>query len=148
MSNPLEKLLLFTVGEQDYGMHLQNLLSIEPVNGIASVPNTAKVIEGVVLVRGELIAVVDMNQILNGTKATITRHSRLLICTSQEKDVALLVDQASDILRVEAEAFQDTNDVQSKTPFIHQFVQAETGLASMIDLHELLTYIETNKAVV
>ncbi|AIC95142.1 MULTISPECIES: chemotaxis protein CheW [Shouchella] len=143
MSNNLEKLIVFTSGEQQYGLPLSQLLSIERVKNIATVPNTPAVIEGVILVRGELIAVVDMKNVFEQIKTEDSIHTRLLVCKWEDKSVALLVEEASDIVQVEGDAFQDLQEQSIDRSFSKQLVQMGDRFVTMVDLKAFIAFLET-----
>lgn len=143
MSNNLEKIIVFTSGQQQYGLPLSQLLSIERLKTIATVPNTPTVIEGVILVRGELIAVVDMKNVFEQEKTEGTIHTRLLVCKWEDKNVALLVEEASDIVQAEEGAFQDLQEQSMDRSFSKQLVQMGDRFVTIIDLQAFLAFLET-----
>lgn len=141
MNSTLLKVMACTVGEEQYGIQLKELSSIEKPEGIARVPNVPSVIRGVVLVRGELVPVIDLKVLEQEEITEITAYTRLLVCKKDQGDMALLVDQATDIVDLNEESINDVVGLEGKE-YRTGIVDTSVGLMTLIDMKKLEKQIE------
>ena len=59
-----ERLLVFSLGEEHYALKLEELSEVLPYKNYTKIPNSDKLICGVINVRGELYSVVDLKGLL------------------------------------------------------------------------------------
>lgn len=141
MSENQLKVLACTVGMEQYGVELKQLSSIEKPEGIARVPNVPSIIRGVVLVRGELVPVIDLKGLDQQENTEITAYTRLLVCKKDEGDMALLVDQASDIVDIVEESINAGISTSGKE-YRTGMVETAIGLMTLIETKKLAEQVE------
>ncbi|WP_078391793.1 chemotaxis protein CheW [Shouchella patagoniensis] len=95
------KAIVFSAGGDQYGIKLLELISIEKAEGITRVPNASEMILGIVSIRGQLLPVIDTGKFLKGKPCAMTDQTRLLVCRQEHGNMALAVEQASDLIEVE-----------------------------------------------
>ncbi|RPI35298.1 MAG: purine-binding chemotaxis protein CheW [Chloroflexota bacterium] len=106
------ELALVRLGQEIYGIGVENLFDIRPEREITPVPRTPAWIIGVVNVRGQVISVVDLQAFL-GLSATVvnsrngTGEGHLVVAEIPSMEVVLRVDEVLAIQSVPASAIQD-----------------------------------------
>jgi purine-binding chemotaxis protein CheW len=93
----------FQVGRETYGVPIAALHEIVRVTEITAVPDAPDYIEGVINLRGKIVSVIDLRKRF-GEKATVAnRKTRILVVESEGRLMGLIVDAASDVLKIPAE---------------------------------------------
>jgi purine-binding chemotaxis protein CheW len=132
----ISKVVVFRSGNEEYGLPIEHVISIEKLENINVIPNMPYYMKGVVKVRGELIPVLDMNRILYQDDTIGDDNAKLIVVQSEELSAALIVKEAKEIL--------DIYENQIKTIGIGVFQSTKyfTAVASLGD--RLIMLIDPN----
>lgn len=129
----------FQVGRETYGVTITSLQEIVRVPEITAVPDAPDYMEGVINLRGKIVSVIDLRKRFGGQVAASTRRNRILVVEHQGRLCGLIVDAASEVLKIPA------SDVEPATEVFHEGLNAVTGLAKhqgrlivLIDMDKLL----------
>lgn len=98
----LEKVILFTLGEDTYGVPVTQVLSIERIQSITRVPKAAAFVEGVINLRGLIIPVINVRKRFLMDASVLTKESRIIIVEVDELKIGLLVDSAKEVIDVDS----------------------------------------------
>ena len=90
----------FQVGRETYGIPIMALHEIVRVPEITSVPDAPAHLEGVINLRGKIVSVVDLRKRFNQPATALTRHSRILVVEHRGRLVGMIVDAASEVLKI------------------------------------------------
>jgi purine-binding chemotaxis protein CheW len=139
MANELH-IIGFKVGRETYGVPITSLHEIVRVPEITAVPDAPEYMEGVINLRGRIVSVLDLRKRLGGTTPGRERHNRILVVQHQGKLAGLIVDSASEVLKIPA------SDIEpSPTESLEGGVKCVTGLGKhkgrlivFLDLAKLL----------
>jgi purine-binding chemotaxis protein CheW len=104
----------FQVGRETYGVPITSLHEIVRVPEITAVPDAPEYMEGVINLRGKIVSVIDLRKRFGGGKAESVRRNRILVVEHKGRLCGLIVDAASEVLKIPAsqvepapDAFQD-----------------------------------------
>ena len=95
-----EHLATFFLGREEYGVDVRLVQEIIRVTEITQVPRAPEFIKGVINLRGRIIPVVDLKRKLGLGAVEVARGSRIVVVKIKERLVGLLVDGASQVLKV------------------------------------------------
>jgi purine-binding chemotaxis protein CheW len=90
----------FSVGRETYGVPITALHEIVRVPEITAVPDSPAHIEGVINLRGKIVSVVDLRKRFDKPATPFTRHSRILVVENRDRLVGMIVDSASEVLKI------------------------------------------------
>ena len=90
----------FRVGTETFGVAIQSVHEIVRMMDITSVPDTPDYIEGVINLRGKIIPVVDLRKRFGEKQITPSKKNRILVAEVGSKMVGLVVDAASEVLKI------------------------------------------------
>ncbi len=93
----------FQVGRETYGVPITSLHEIVRVPEITAVPDAPDYLEGVINLRGKIVSVMDLRKRFGDKKAAITKTNRILVVEHSAKLAGLIVDSASEVLKIAAE---------------------------------------------
>src|SRR5689334_19622137 len=96
----------FRVGAEMFGVPIMNIHEIVRVPDITAVPEARNGVEGVINLRGRVIPVIDLRKLFRTSQAPSSspssRKNRILVAEIDGKFVGLIVDAASEVLKLPA----------------------------------------------
>ena len=93
----------FQVGRETYGVPITSLHEIVRVPEITAVPDAPDYLEGVINLRGKIVSVMDLRKRFGDKQANLNRHNRILVVEHSGKLAGLIVDSASEVLKIAGE---------------------------------------------
>ena len=88
------------IGRETLGLPISMVREIVRVPEITPVPNAPPHIEGVINLRGRIIAVIDLGKRFGEAPIERNSKSRIVVVEMEERLVGLLVNSASEVLRI------------------------------------------------
>jgi len=139
----------FRVGRETYGVPIVSLHEIVRVPEITAVPDAPDYVEGVINLRGKIVSVIDLRKRLGEREVINSRRNRILVVEHKGRLSGLIVDSASEVLKVPAE------DVESSPmEFEDGGLNCVTGLGKykgrlivLLDMAKLLEYSSLQRVV-
>jgi purine-binding chemotaxis protein CheW len=92
----------FQVGRETYGVPITSLHEIVRVPTITAVPDAPQYMEGVINLRGKIVSVIDLRKRFGAADIVSSKRNRILVLEHQGKLAGLIVDSASDVLKIPA----------------------------------------------
>ena len=102
----LEPFILFELAGTTYGVRSRFVQQIDMVDEVASVPNAHTAVEGVVLVRGQVIPAMNLRTRFGFDKIERDLRSRLVVINTGTRVVGLVVDTAREFLKIPEESIE------------------------------------------
>src|SRR5512135_2780640 len=90
----------FRVGRETFGVPISLVHEIVRVPEITSVPESPGFVEGVINLRGKIVSVIDLRKRFGETITSADRKNRILVTAVEGKLVGLIVDAASEVLKI------------------------------------------------
>lgn len=100
------QLVTFRLGEEQFGVPIAAVQEIVRLPDITPIPEAPRFVEGVINLRGRIIPVLDLGRRLRLPDRPRTRKARILIVEVDRRQVGLIVDGASEVLRLPASALE------------------------------------------
>ncbi len=94
------QIVIVSLDNEFYGMRILSVREILRVTRITWLPCTPEYLVGVISLRGDIHAVVDVKYFLHAVWNEVTDHSRIIVVESGDLVAGLLVDEMVDILDV------------------------------------------------
>lgn len=135
-----EHLATFYLSNEEYGLPVRLVQEIIRVTEITQVPRAPDFIKGVINLRGRIIPVVDLRRKLKLGDVEIGRQSRIVVVKMDDRLIGLLVDGASQVLRVPVSSIEAAPEevVEIEEQFIRGVAKLEKRLIILIDLSQVL----------
>lgn len=105
-NNGSEPFILFELAGTTYGVRSRFVQQIEMIDDVAAVPNAHHAVEGVVLVRGQVIPALSLRLRFGFEKIERDLRSRLVVINTGGRVVGLVVDTAREFLKIPAESIE------------------------------------------
>ncbi len=92
----------FRIGKETFGVPIALVHEIVRVPEITAVPEAPACVEGVINLRGRIISVVDLRKRFGEKEIARNKKNRILVAEVEGKLVGLVVDSASEVLKIPA----------------------------------------------
>lgn len=102
----VEPFILFEISRTTYGVRSRFVQQIEMINDVASVPNAHPAVEGVVLVRGQIIPALNLRTRFGFEKIKRDLRSRLVVINTEKRVVGLVVDTAREFIKISTDSIE------------------------------------------
>jgi len=103
---PLSEWLTFALGPEDYGVEIAHVREILKAPAITEVPRAPAHVLGIIMVRGEVIAVFDPRRRLGLPGSAPGPRARVVVCDVGEGPRGLLVDAVWQVVRLPGSALE------------------------------------------
>lgn len=135
------QIIVFKVGNEVYGADVSYIKGIEKMLPIVRVPTSVPHVLGVVNLRGKVLPVLSLQSKFGvGTGKDVTEDSRFLIVSYDDMDVALFVDEVSEIETIRDENCFDTPIIvkSADTEYVKAIINNGKRLIVLIDHTKLI----------
>ena len=106
----MEPFILFELAGTTYGVRSGHVQQIDMIDDVTSVPNAHPALEGVVLVRGQVIPAINLRTRFGFDKINRDLRSRLVVINSGTRTVGLIVDTAREFLKISPDSIEPPPD--------------------------------------
>jgi purine-binding chemotaxis protein CheW len=137
-----EHLATFFLAGEEYGVEVRQVQEIRRVTEITSVPRAPEFIRGVINLRGRILPVLDLRRRLALGEVAMDRASRIVVVRIKERLLGLLVDGASQVLKVKVSQIEPPPEevLQQGGDYIRGVAKLDDRLIILVDLERLLAH--------
>jgi purine-binding chemotaxis protein CheW len=132
------KIVAFKIGEEEYGLDIDHVQSIERINNITRVPNAPQNVKGVINLRGHVTPIIELKNILGLGATTLTDSTRVIITSSEDSKLGWIVDQTSDVMDVAPEFIESASASGFDSAFFEGIIKINGRLIILLRLEELM----------
>ena len=136
------QLVVFTLGKEEFGVDISQVREIVRLVQITYLPKAPDFIEGVVNLRGQVLAVIDLAKRIGIKSNERGEDTRIIVVEVGDNTVGMLVDSVSEVLRLPSEFVDDVPSlVDTEVPehYIRGVGKLEDRLLVLLDLNKILT---------
>jgi purine-binding chemotaxis protein CheW len=116
------KIVIVKAGEEEFGLPIQHVASIERVLDVTPMPEMPEEVLGVIHLRGNVIPIIDFNQLLGSGGSVMSDSSRIVVLQNEEKVLGLLTEAATDVIDIQADSIQSPGSFNPKEDSLIQGV--------------------------
>ncbi|WP_434511551.1 chemotaxis protein CheW [Desulfitobacterium sp. AusDCA] len=102
----IHQYIIFTLGEQEYGIDISNTQKILRIPQITNMPNLPAFIEGVINLRGKIIPVIDLKKKFGLAQTQRGIDNRLLILDFEGTKIGIIVDDVSEVVSINEQVIE------------------------------------------
>jgi purine-binding chemotaxis protein CheW len=139
MSNDLH-IVGFRVGQETFGVPITCVHEIVRVPEITNVPDSPEFVEGVINLRGKIVSVVDLRKRFGAPQSPQDKKNRVIVVESESKLVGLIVDAASEVMKIPHAEIEPPPRVLSDTDngYVTGVGKLKDRLVILVDLNRVL----------
>ena len=135
------QMVIFKVGVEEFALDIMDLKEVVVMRSITAVPETENFVEGVMNLRGSLVPVLDLRKRLRAVGVGEAQDRRIIVSNLEGRLVGLIVDGASEVIRVSEEMIEPAPDIiiEMGVGYITGIINLKARFITMIDLKKALT---------
>lgn len=136
------QLVVFTIGKEEFGVDISQVREIVRLVQITYLPKAPVFIEGVVNLRGQVLAVIDLAKRLGLDSQQRGENTRIIVVEVGENTVGMIVDSVSEVLRLSSDCVDEVPSlVDTEVPehYIKGVGKLKDRLLVLLDLNRILT---------
>ncbi len=139
------QLVIFSIGDEEFGVDISQVREIVRLIPITYLPKAPEFIEGVVNLRGQVVAVIDLAKRLVISAKQRGDNTRIIIVEIEGLTMGMIVDSVSEVLRLSSEQIEDVPSViqtEVQEHYIYGVGKLKDRLLVLLDLKKVLTPTE------
>lgn len=98
-----KQIVIFRLGNEEFGVNINEVREIIRMEQITHVPNTQEYIKGVINLRGGIIVVIDLAMKLGLPIRQADTNTRIIVIEVDNNTIGMIVDSATEVLRLQSE---------------------------------------------
>jgi purine-binding chemotaxis protein CheW len=142
-------LIVFKLGTEEYGVRIEQVKEVTVTPDIAKMPKTPVFIKGIANIRGDIIAIMDLEErfkIIPAPIDTTNRHTYTLVIESKEYTIGLIVKEVPQSLSLPVSKIDKTpsfiQDININDNYIEGIGKIGGRLIIVLDMFKILTHDE------
>ncbi len=136
----LGKVMTFHIGEQIYGIEIQNVVEIIEMQHITKIPHVPPYIKGIINVRSKVVPIVDIRTRFGKPEIPYTSRTCIIIVTMDDVSVGIIVDRVADVEDIHSGDISATPEARNVNThsFIQYMIRSGDIVKLILDVEKLL----------
>ena len=138
MSNT--QVVVFKLNNEYYGIDILKVREIGPYIESTKIPNTPEYIEGIINFRGDIIPIINLWKTFMLEDNEGTKGTRIIIVNEGEKQLGIIVDEASEVIYINNEDIESPSDMIAgkNKRLVYGIGKVKDRMIVLLDLSELI----------
>lgn len=138
------QIIVFKQGDEEYALTIDQIKEVVITPNITKMPQTPDYIKGVANIRGNIIAILDLEEKFNLRRTNIqtTGSNYTLVIESEDFKMGILVREVPNTLSITNSDFDESvniiSDAHSESNYIRGIVKVNTKLIILIDIFKVI----------
>lgn len=135
------QLVVFAIGEEEFGIDIEHVNSIEKMLELFKIPNTPDYIEGLVNLRGKVHTVFNLRKRFRMPCPDFTENTKIIMANTSASVIGIIVDEVKKIIKVDESEFEATPKALSnlRDKFLSGIVKAEDRVIMLLDVEKIVS---------
>lgn len=134
------KYLIFTIGNEEYGIEIKHVIEIIGIQTITPVPELPDYVRGVINLRGKIIPVMDVRRRFKKEDRVYDDRTCIIVVEIRDTSIGLIIDRVSEVIKISDENISPPPQISKG--FHHKYIQgigkADNGVKLLLDCDKLL----------
>jgi purine-binding chemotaxis protein CheW len=140
------KILAFTLVEREYAIEVKNVVRVIRMKEITPIPQTPDFVEGVILWHGRAIPLINLCKKFGLENQGVNhKQDRILVTRFHRYPLGILVDQVTDVLRLEAENLEPPGNLLQEAHYLMGIGKIGKRLILLMDVEKLFSLLERSR---
>lgn len=135
-------LVVFSIGDEEFGVDIAQVREIIRLRQITYLPKAPNFVEGVINLRGQIVAVINLAKRLGVPSKAPSNASRIIILEMGNNSVGMIVDAVSEVLKLAPDQIQQIPEfIETGVPqaYIYGVAKLKDRLLVLLDLNRVLS---------
>lgn len=93
--------VIFTVNDEEYGLDIAEISSIERMPEIFKIPNAPYYIEGLVNLRSKVLTVFNLRKHFNMPCPEFDENTKIIVAKTLSSEIGIIIDGVKEIVKIE-----------------------------------------------
>jgi purine-binding chemotaxis protein CheW len=136
------QVIVFNLGEERYGVEISQVKEIILPTQITRIPNVPSYIEGVLNLRGQIAAIINLRKRLGKEAKKNDENTRIIVIELNDAIVGVMVDSVSEVKYLSSQNIEEIPRflaLKDDSKFLKGVGKLEDGLLTLMDLKELFS---------
>lgn len=135
------KVIVFRLVDEEYGVEVSQVRSIERMQSITRVPRTPDFVKGVINLRGVVTPIIDLKTRFSLGAEEYSDSTRIIIVAVEDMEVGLIVDAANDVIDIPLNSIELPPSVVGgiKATYLRGVAKLQNRLLIMLNLDKVLS---------
>lgn len=135
-----QEYLLFTLGDEEYGIEILKVQEIRGYERITRIANTPDFIIGIMNLRGAIVPIIDLRIKFQLLSAEFNENTVIIILNFSNRVVGIVVDGVSDVLSLDIDQIKPAPDfaVTLSTEYLLGLGTVNEQMIILVDIEMLL----------
>ena len=136
------QVVIFRLGREEFGVRIDQVKEIIEMTHITRMPKAPSFIEGVINLRGEVVAVIDLARQFDIPASERGEETRIVVVDVDNNIVGMIVDSVPEVLRISAENIDPTPTlIESRidTSYIEGIGKLDDRIFVLLNLSKVLS---------
>ncbi|MBQ8170873.1 MAG: purine-binding chemotaxis protein CheW [Oscillospiraceae bacterium] len=136
----LGKVMTFYIGDQIYGIEIQNVIEIIEMQPITRIPHVPSFIKGIINVRSKVVPIIDIRTRFGKEEIPYTSRTCTIILTMDDITVGIIVDRVADVEDIHSGDISATPESRAvnTNAFIQYMIRSGEDVKMILDVEKLL----------
>jgi purine-binding chemotaxis protein CheW len=142
------QLVIFRLAGEEFGLDISQVREIIRMQDVTPMPKAPDFIEGVINLRGQIVAVMDLAKRFGLKAAARTEKTRIVVTEVKDNTVGLVVDEVPEVLRIseaDVEATPEMIESQIHAEFIRGVGKLANRLIILLNVDKILSREEAKQ---
>lgn len=138
------RFLTFLVGEETYGIEIQNIVEIVKLQPITEMPEMPDYMKGIINLRGSIIPAMDARLRFKKPKKDYTNRVCVIIINLNGASIGLIVDCVSEVLAIPEKDIAKNPNISTRSgqSYVKSIGKLDKQIVLLIDCERLLNVDE------
>ena len=137
------QIVVFKLGNEEYGLRIDQIKEVVLTPNITKMPQTPSYIKGVANIRGNVIAIFDLEDRFNLARTIQHTGSKYtLVVESEDVKMGLLVNEVPNTVSVNSADLDESagiiNDANAESNYIKGIIKSNNRLIILIDIFKVI----------
>lgn len=142
MNNDNNKIVLFSLDEPRYALHVSEVVRVVRAVDITPLPNAPGIVSGVINFHGEIIPVVDIRKLFRLPPREMRLEDQFIIARTSKRLVVLVVDSVNDVHQLDHHQIVNAGEVFPFTKYLSGITSKDHDIILINDLEKFLSLDE------
>ena len=153
-TGPTVQIIVFKLGGEEYALEIDQIKEVVPTPTIAKVPLTPNYVKGVANIRGNILAIIDLEEKfeLKETQDITQTPKYTLVVENEAFNMAILVNDVPNTLTVPVDEIDHSPSIiqedSGEKNYIKGIVKLEKRLIILIDLYSIIMKSDVQAALI
>ena len=136
------QVIVFNLGEERYGVEISQVKEIILPTLITRIPNVPGFVEGVLNLRGQIAAIINLRVRLGKEPKKNDENTRIIVIEYGSTTIGMMVDSVSEVKYLSSQNIEEIPRflaLRDESRFLKGVGKLEDGLLTLMDLRELFS---------